>query len=182
MSVYHSEDGTRSFIKLTGTEAFNFLSTPQGKAKRFYKLYNPELSLEDPNHEYYDYIEIPEQKISEFRAEERHVQYVSDWHKISGFNFVSLEQEEEMSEEGFGARHYFASSCDVHDEVASKLELQQLTKLLSSLNNEDRYIIQRLYFSDPPATLQEVGQEIGVSVMTIQRSKISILKKLKNFL
>ena len=177
--THFSEDGSRSFIKMTNGEAYNYLNTPQGKVKRFYRLYNPELSKNEPC---YDYIEIPEQRITEFRSEENHDLYLSQWHRISGINFVSLEQEEAMSEEGSGARHCFASGSDVHAEVASKLELQQLTKALSTLNNEDRYILQRLYFSDPPATLQEVGREIGVSVMTVQRSKIAILKKLKKFL
>ena len=179
---YHSEDGTRSFIKLTGSEAFNFLRTPQGKAKRFYKLYNSELSLEDPNHEYYDYIEIPTQKINEFRAEEYRNRYVADNYGISNISITSLEQEEASSEEGTGLRKNFPSNLDVHEEVADKLELQHLSNALKTLNKEELYIIYRLYISTPPATVRDVGNEIGCAHTSVRRRRDAIFKKIKLFL
>ena len=176
--TYHSENGTRSFIKMTSGEEYNYLNTPQGKGKRFYKLYNPELSKNEPC---YDYIEIPEHCISEFRSEENHDLYLSEWHKVSGINFISLDQEEAENENGAGMRHCFSSNSNVHEEVASRLELQQLSKALSSLNEEERYIISRLYFSDPPATVRDVGHELGCTHTSIRRRRDAIFRKIKIF-
>ena len=71
-------------------------------------------------------------------------------------------------------------SVDVERLVETKEAIEELHLALSKLNDEEREIIQRLYFDE--RTLAEIADEKNVSYQAIQSRRNHILKKLKTFL
>lgn len=71
-------------------------------------------------------------------------------------------------------------SVDVAKIVETQLMIESLRYAISKLNDEERDIIERLYFNDK--TLSSVARDKGVTYQTIQWRKDRILRKLKEIL
>ena len=65
----------------------------------------------------------------------------------------------------------------VYYEVESKLEIQNLYKALSKLNNKEKEIIYLIYFENK--TLREIGKMKNISYTQIANIRNKILKKLR---
>ncbi len=68
-------------------------------------------------------------------------------------------------------------NMDVYYEVESKLEIQNLYKALSKLNNKEKEIIYLIYFENK--TLREIGKMKNISYTQIANIRNKILKKLR---
>lgn len=71
-------------------------------------------------------------------------------------------------------------SVDVEKIVETHMMIEALRSVISKLNDEERDIIERLYFNDE--TLIGVAKVKGVTYQTIQWRKDRILRKLKKIL
>ena len=69
---------------------------------------------------------------------------------------------------------------DVYYEVESKLEIQNLYKALSKLNDKEKEIIYLIYFENK--TLREIAKLKNVSIKKIFNFKNKILDKLRELL
>ena len=69
---------------------------------------------------------------------------------------------------------------DVYYEVESKLEIQNLYKALSKLNNKEKEIIYLIYFENK--TLREISKLKNISIKKIFNFKNKILDKLRELL
>ena len=67
-------------------------------------------------------------------------------------------------------------NMDVYYEVESKLEIQNLYKALSKLNNKEKEIIYLIYFENK--TLREISKMKNISYTQIANIRNKILKKL----
>ena len=68
-------------------------------------------------------------------------------------------------------------NVDVEKVVATQMMIEAVRSAISRLNDEERDIIERLYFNDE--TLSSVAKSKKVSYQAIQWRKNNILKKLK---
>lgn len=68
-------------------------------------------------------------------------------------------------------------NMDVYYEVESKLEIQNLYKALSKLNDNEKEIIYLIYFENK--TLREIGKMKNISYTQIANIRNKILKKLR---
>ena len=59
-------------------------------------------------------------------------------------------------------------------------ELERLSKALQSLDERSRYIIKRRWLDDNKATLQELSDELKVSVERVRQIENASLKKIKS--
>ena len=71
-------------------------------------------------------------------------------------------------------------NMDVYYEVESKLEIQNLYKALSKLNNKEKEIIYLIYFENK--TLREISKLKNISIKKIFNFKNKILNKLRELL
>lgn len=71
-------------------------------------------------------------------------------------------------------------NMDVYYEVESKLEIQNLYKALSKLNDKEKEIIYLIYFENK--TLREISKMKNISYTQIANIRNKILKKLRSLL
>lgn len=71
-------------------------------------------------------------------------------------------------------------SVNLEELILQHLEIQQLHRALSLLSEDERYLIEQIYFEE--RTEREMAKELGVYHNAVHKKKQLILKKLKNFL
>lgn len=81
-----------------------------------------------------------------------------------------LEQEVQFGEESIGTE----------DAALRNMEIQQLHKALSLLSDDERYLIEQLYFHE--RTERELAGELGIYHNAVHKRKKLILDKLKKIL
>ena len=64
--------------------------------------------------------------------------------------------------------------------IIRRLEIEQLHKALNVLSDDERYLINQLYFEE--RTEREVAEELGVYHNAVHKQKIRILAKLRKIL
>ena len=174
---YFSADGKRRFIRLTGKAAYEYLKSPKGRGKRFFKLTAEEETEDDV------FVEIPSSKTKRIRKGERRTQYVADCKRESGRHEISLYALEanEHGERCTGEELIEDVDIDVESAAIHRIELEKLYKAVQSLSEEEQELVARLY-SKEPATITDLSKEWSVHYSTISRKHKAILRKLKRIL
>lgn len=185
MKIYfiESENGTlfsadkkRRFIRLIGKEAFLYLNSDEGKKKRFFKTE----SENDGGDEIF--IEIPPTKIRDARKPERREQYVNDCKKESDIETIYISDIEVDDDQVSGDEVIHYDEDSVEDIVDKKWDKKSLSLALSSLSEDERFIIEQLIIRDKPMKAVELAKILGVSESAVSQRKMTILKKLKKIL
>ena len=185
MKIYfiESENGTlfsadkkRRFIRLIGKEAFLYLNSDEGKKKRFFKTE----SENDGGDEIF--IEIPPAKIRDARKPERREQYVNDCKKESDIETIYISDIEVDDDQVVGDEVIHYDEVSVEDIVDKKWDKKSLSLALSSLSEDERFIIEQLIIRDKPMKAVELAKILGVSESAVSQRKMTILKKLKKIL
>lgn len=65
----------------------------------------------------------------------------------------------------------------VEDQILQKMEFEQLHKAILTLSEEERWLIQQLYFEE--RTEREVAAELGLSQKAVNKRRKKILEKLR---
>lgn len=186
MSIYYIEDkngdffstdGKRRFIRLKGKAAYDYLKSPKGQGKRFYKLSAEEETEEDV------FIEIPSSKIGHIRKAERRTQYVADCKKESGRYEISLYALEanDHGERCSGEELIEDTAIDIESTAIHRIELEKLYQAVQSLSEEEQELVACLY-SKNPMTVRDLSKELNSHYSTISRKHTAILRKLKRIL
>ena len=172
-----SSNGVRRFMRLSGKEAYAYLSTAEGRTKRFVRT----SSGEDGGEE--EFVEIPASCVSQHRKEERRVQYVSDCIENSGFVTISLYAMEVGEDSNLlsGEELIADGSRSVEEQATHENDLEILRDALKSLTAEERSIIEALYLNERRISEKELSSLLGVSQQMVSKRKQKILEKLKNF-
>ncbi len=71
-------------------------------------------------------------------------------------------------------------SLSTEEQVFQRMELEQLHRALSSLSDEERYLIQKIFFNE--RTERDLAEELGCSQNAVNKRKQRILDKLRRFL
>ncbi len=175
---YYSHNRKKRFTRLCGKAAYDYLTSPQGKQKNFYKT----TSNEDGGDELF--VEIPEQLASNCRKSERRAQYIKDIAKDSQYVTISL-YSGEVNENGdiieSGEELIPANDISVLDQVLLNEDLSLLKKALDSLDASERELIEALYLQEEPMSEEAYGSMIGISHQGVNKRKRRIFEKIKKF-
>ena len=174
---YFSADGKRRFIRLKGKAAYDYLKSPNGRGKRFYRLSAEEETEEDV------FIEIPSSKIGHIRKAERRTQYVADCKKESGRYEISLYALEanDHGERCSGEELIEDTAIDIESTAIHRIELEKLYQAVKLLSEKEQEFVARLY-SKNPMTVRDLSKELNIHYSTVSRKHTAILRKLKKFL
>lgn len=134
------------------------------------------------------YPEASEEVIEVLRQTERKMQYQEYDLKMEQ---IVVDQEEQIvdiipSREDSLERlmdkevQFQEASINVEEFILQRIEIQQLHRALSHLSEDERYLIEQIYFEE--RTEREMAEELGVYHNAVHKKKQLILKKLKNFL
>ena len=127
--------------------------------------------------EYYLYVRGQKVKVSEdiykvYWREKEHEKYLEQVDKKNHLLFFSS-----LDHDGNFVDNLADESVDVEKIIEAQILIETVRKAMSGLNDEERDIIERLYFNDE--TLSSVARSKKVSYQAIQWRKTNILKKLK---
>ena len=127
--------------------------------------------------EYYLYVNGQRVKVSEqiykvYWREKEHEKYLERVDKKNHLLFFSS-----LDHDGNFVDNLADESVDVEKIIETQILIETVRNAVSRLNDEERDIIERLYFNDE--TLSSVARSKKVSYQAIQWRKNNILKKLK---
>ena len=127
--------------------------------------------------EYYLYVDGQRVKVSEqiykvYWREKEHEKYLEQVDKKNHLLFFSS-----LDHDGNFVDNLADESVDVEKIIETQILIETVRKAISRLNDEERDIIERLYFNDE--TLSSVARSKKVSYQAIQWRKNNILKKLR---
>ncbi|HFH7663078.1 TPA: sigma factor-like helix-turn-helix DNA-binding protein [Streptococcus agalactiae] len=127
--------------------------------------------------EYYLYVRGQKVKVSEdiykvYWREKEHEKYLEQVDKKNHLLFFSS-----LDHDGNFVDNLADESVDVEKIIETQILIETVRQAMSRLNDEERDIIERLYFNDE--TLSSVARSKKVSYQAIQWRKNNILKKLK---
>lgn len=127
--------------------------------------------------EYYLYVRGQKVKVSEdiykvYWREKEHEKYLEQVDKKNHLLFFSS-----LDHDGNFVDNLADESVDVEKIIETQILIETVRNAVSRLNDEERDIIERLYFNDE--TLSSVARSKKVSYQAIQWRKNNILKKLK---
>ena len=127
--------------------------------------------------EFYLYVNGQKVKVSEdiykvYWREKEHEKYLEQVDKKNHLLFFSS-----LDHDGNFVDNLADESVDVEKIIETQILIETVRKAMSRLNDEERDIIERLYFNDE--TLSSVARSKKVSYQAIQWRKNNILKKLK---
>ena len=127
--------------------------------------------------EYYLYVNGQRVKVSEqiykvYWREKEHEKYLEQVDKKNHLLFFSS-----LDHDGNFVDNLADESVDVEKIIETRILIETVRKAMSRLNDEERDIIERLYFNDE--TLSSVARSKKVIYQAIQWRKNNILKKLK---
>ncbi|HGH7602123.1 TPA: sigma factor-like helix-turn-helix DNA-binding protein [Streptococcus pyogenes] len=129
---------------------------------------------------HYLYVNGQKVKVSEdvykvYWREREHEKYLEQVDKKNHLLFFSS-----LDHDGHFVDNIVDESVDVEKIVETQMMIEALRDAISKLNDEERDIIDRLYFNDE--TLTGVARVKGVTYQSIQWRKDRILRKLKKIL
>ena len=127
--------------------------------------------------EYYLYVRGQKVKVSEdiykvYWREREHEKYLEQVDRKNHLLFFSS-----LDYDGHFIDNIVDESVDVEKIVETQMMIEAARSAISRLNDEERDIIERLYFNDE--TLSSIAKGKKVSYQAIQWRKNSILKKLR---
>ena len=127
--------------------------------------------------EYYLYVRGQKIKVSEeiykvYWLEKEHEQYLEQVDSKNHLLFFSS-----LDHDGHFIDNIVDENVDVEKIVETQMMIEAVRNAISRFNEEERDIIERLYFNDE--TLSSIAKGKKVSYQAIQWRKNSILKKLR---
>lgn len=130
--------------------------------------------------EYYLYIagkavEVSEKIYKVYWREKEHEKYLEQVDKKNHLLFFSS-----LDHDGHYVDNIVDESVNVEKIVETQLMIEAVRKAISRLNDEERDIIERLYFNDE--TLRSVARLKSITHPALIKRRNKILEKLKKFI
>ena len=91
----------------------------------------------------------------------------------------SLESMQEQPQ-GHSPRQFVDEKVDVEQFIVDSDERERLHQAISQLEERDTLIVRQYYFEN--RTMEEIGQEIGISAMAVSKRLKKIPEKLKSLM
>ena len=130
--------------------------------------------------EFYLYVNGQKVKVSEeiykvYWREREHEKYLEQVDRKNHLLFFSS-----LDHDGHYVDHIVDESVDVAKIVETQMMIESLRYAISKLNDEERDIIERLYFNDE--TLRSVAKLKSITHPALIKRRNKILEKLKKFI
>lgn len=123
----------------------------------------------------YALMEVTEADYKEFYRVRRREKYIQEEAiRVGEFSYNAFD-----TEDYDGASAIADDSEALEDSVIRKMMIDKLPEAISILNDEEKELIQQIYFNH--ISDNELSRYYGVNQSTITRRKTRILNKLKNF-
>ncbi|MCX7769753.1 MAG: RNA polymerase factor sigma-32 [Proteobacteria bacterium] len=154
------------------------VGTTQNQRKLFYNLGKIKRELEQKN------IEGPTVEAIAEILDVKPVEVTEMELRLSGRDFsleyTSPETEQKLLDVIPDTRENYAEKLEEEDERL--YNAQRIKDALSKLNEKERFVIERRILDENPKTLQEVGDELGITRERVRQIEEKALKKLKTLL
>ena len=121
-------------------------------------------------------METDEANFRAFYKERRREKYLREEAQLAG-GVISLNAIDSDELDGVGV--VLDTSEPFEEKVMRKIMIEKLPEAISILTNEEKELIQQIYFNHKSE--RQIAIELGVSNVTVNKRKIKILKKLKDF-
>ena len=149
---------------------FFFLKNSQSKEMEDFKM----------KKEFYLYVNGQKVKVSEeiykvYWREREHEKYLEQVDRKNHLLFFSS-----LDHDGHYVDNIVDESVDVAKIVETQMMIESLRYAISKLNDEERDIIERLYFNDE--TLRSVAKLKSITHPALMKRRNKILEKLKKFI
>ena len=121
-------------------------------------------------------METDEEGYRAYYKQLRREKYLREEAKLAG-GVVSLNAIDSDELDGVGV--VVDTSEPFEERIARKIMIEKLPEALSTLTDEEKELIQQIYFNHKSE--RELSVELNVSNIAVHNRKMRVLKKLKNF-
>lgn len=166
-----SSDGTKTYKVLKGKALKEFLSSEEGKHRRFdicKDVYGNCIG-----------VELPSSMYKQHRKEENRKKYLAKMREKLDVSEISIERKLLGDEEGNGEEILADDAVDLDDFIIQDEEKLILKRALTELSFEEKQIIYGIFYEN--LTERALAEKLGLKKTYVHTQKIKILEKLKNF-
>lgn len=171
-----SED---NWIYMNQHEFIAFMNTPAGQSRK--ENFG---QLDGVDEEDVIYIVESEPKLAaQIRKDKNRHDYLRQIEIDENITLVSLETPTyETSEDELGLQEKcFIADDDVVNDAIKHMDCETLRRAISSLDEEERMILQRLYLEEKPMSARKLSSILNIPVMTLHCKKIRIFDKMRKY-
>lgn len=168
-----SEDGKKRYRELKGKALLLYIRSEKSRGKVFHRM------KDDRGDDIC--VELPEEYVKEYLREEKHRQYLWKIREESGISELSMELFVE-GEETTGEELLEDANQNVENLILDREEIQLLRAAILKLNDEEQYLLKRLFLSEHPIRDSKLARELGVSPSAIHQKKIKIFHKIRRYM
>jgi hypothetical protein len=161
--------------EITGQEFLALVRSLEKGARHFIKLW----SCSEDSGDGAIVMEATIEQYREWKKGKRHREYLRD--SNPGYQIVSYHAME-TADGCFGEELLRDIDCDVEAECFERFEREAISSALAQLSDEERHLIEYMYFSKEPGTVRGYEKLTDISKSAASRRQIAALAKLKNFL
>ena len=171
-----SVDKKRRFTRMVGAEAYEYLKSPEGINKVFFKTSTEEESGD------LVLVEAPDNQKTSVRSLHNHEYYVGSLQNKSGYKTISI-CELETDDAELSGEEVIADESEMTDlKVMNKICREELYRAVKSLSDEEREMIFHLYLAKPRMTEHKLSEKLNMERSELHRWKKEVLLKLKKLL
>ena len=166
-----SLDGTKTYKVLKGKALKEFLSSEEGKQRRFDICKDARGNCIG--------VELPPSMYKQHRKEENRKRYLAEMRKELDISEISIERKLLGDEEGNGEEILADDTVDLDNFIIRGEEKIILEKALAELSFEEKQIIYGIFYEN--LTERALAEKLGLKKTYVHTQKLKILEKLKTF-
>lgn len=158
------------WVEMTGNEFYEFKRKPENRKRLFIELYSYDINDDVV------VIEVTKEKFNEWNKENmRHIRNENEKEKWN-ISILSLDCEQDG---GCTLYDEISTEEDIVTELIKNDEYSRLYKAINGLDDEEKLIINLLFFKGEDITERTLARKMGISFQLLNYKKQKILKKIK---
>lgn len=120
-------------------------------------------------------VEVTEEVYKSYWQEREHEKYLRKVDRKVHLLFFS-----DADHDGNFVDNLIDERVNVEEEVSKQIMIEDMMRAISKLTNEEKSLIQKLYFEEK--TLRATAQELGIEGSTVMRRRNKIFKKIRKMM
>lgn len=168
-----SMDGKTRYTLLEGNAAYDFLRTDEGKSRCFHVEV-------DENGDKLG-IETDMEFKKKYQPEIRRKRYLEAVKVECKITFVSGNTPVEDTDYAELFDTIEDESADVYETLCEKEEIDLLHQAIASLTEQEKDLLNKLYFDEKTISEKEYAKTCGISQQAVSKRKLAIFSKIKRF-
>ena len=166
-----SSDGTKTYKVLKGKALKEFLSSEEGKERKFF-------IQQEENGDTIG-IEVPIELYKKFKKDIDREAYLREVREELDVSEISIERKLLGDEEGNGEEILADDAVDLDNFIIQGEEKIILEKALAELSFEEKQIVYGIFYEN--LTERALAEKLGLKKTYVHTKKLKILEKLKTF-